>query len=93
MKEGKAVTPAQVLAFVKQTDYEFVELTYTKLPGAVDKGAFTPRGSEQKFALKPGGPHEKLIAEGKTRLAISGKVTQAEKGDPVIEVTEAVEQK
>lgn len=77
---------------MKKTDYEFVELVYRKLPGAVEKGVFTAR-SGQKFALKAGGPHEKLLADGKTRMAVSGKVTQAEKADPLIEVTEAVELK
>ena len=84
-----------ILALQKKNlgDYEFVELTVKGLAGAVEKGVFTPRGSSQRFALKPGGAHEKLVAAGKTRLSVTGKVTQGEKGDPEIEVSEAVEAK
>ena len=78
-------------------DYDFIELSYAGLAGTAEKTAagivFTARGSGQKFSLKPGGELEKLLAAGKTRLTLSGKATQPEKGDPVLEVAEAVESK
>lgn len=40
----------------------------------------------RRYRLKPGGPHE-----GKSKLKVSGKVTQDEKGEAWIEVAEAVE--
>ena len=77
-------------------DYEYVDMTYQKLAGTVEKtaGGYTLTArSKRKFSLKPGGALEKLVAEGKTLLSVSGKAVQPEKGDPVIEVTEAVESK
>lgn len=58
------------------------------LAGDVDKNVFIARGSKQRYRLKPGGPHEKL---GTSKATLSGKVTQEGKGEPEIEVLEAVE--
>ncbi|HEX7898133.1 MAG TPA: hypothetical protein VF950_10260 [Planctomycetota bacterium] len=85
-----------MLAYQKKAleEYDYLDLSYQGLAGVVEKtaGGYTLTArSKQKFSLKPGGALEKLVAEGKTRLSVSGKAVQPEKGDPVIEVTEAVE--
>jgi hypothetical protein len=70
-------------------------MSYQGLTGLVEKTAdgyvLTAR-SKQKFALKPGGGLEKLVADGKNPLTIAGKAGPP-KGEPVIDVTEAVEAK
>ena len=87
------------MAHVKKqfADYEYMDMTYKGLAGTAEKTAdgyaFTARGSKRKFVLKAGGALEKLVAEGKTALTLAGKALPAEKGGPVIEVTEAVETK
>ena len=87
-----------MLAYQKKAldEYDYIDMSYQGLPGVVEKtaGGYTlTTRAKQAFTLKPGGALEKLVAEGKTRLAVSGKAVQPEKGDPVIEVTEAVESK
>jgi len=75
-----------VLAYQKKTlpDYDFVELAVKGLVGDLDKGVFVARGSKQRYRLKP-------PREGTSKLKVSGKVIQGEKGEPEIEVAEAVE--
>lgn len=87
-----------MLAYQKKAldEYDYIDMSYQGLSGTVAKtaGGYTlTTRAKQAFTLKPGGALEKLVAEGKTRLAVSGKAVQPEKGDPVIEVTEAVESK
>lgn len=54
---------------------------------------FTARGSKQRYGLKSNPALDALLAAGKSNVVLGGKVTQAETGDPQIEVTGAVESK
>lgn len=54
---------------------------------------FTARGSKQRYGLKSAPALDALVAAGKLNVVLGGKVSQADKGDPQIEVTEAVESK
>ena len=81
--------PTELLAYQKKVlpDYDFVDLNVKGLAGDVEKDVFVARGSLKRYRLKPpGGPHE-----GKSKLKVSGKVTQDEKGELQLEVSEAVE--
>jgi hypothetical protein len=70
-------------------------MSYQGLTGIVEKTAggyvLTAR-SKQKFMLKPGGGLEKLVAAGKNPITVAGKAGPPQ-GDPVLDVTEAVEAK
>ena len=100
MKESATLTPSTILKLQKGTpleDYALAGLVYAGMAGTVEKGPdglrFTARGSKQRYVLKSAPALDALLAAGKLNVVLGGKVTQAEKGDPRIEVTEAVENK
>ncbi len=100
VKESAALTPAAIRKLQKGTpleDYPLVGLVYAGLAGTAEKGAdglrFTARGSKQRYGLKSNPALDALLAAGKTKVVLGGKVTQGDQGDPQIEVREAVESK
>jgi hypothetical protein len=100
VKDAAALTPAAIFKLQKGTpleDYPLVELALGGLAGELEKGPdglrFTARGSKQRFAVKPSPGLEKRVGEGRGKVVLGGKVTQAEKGDPVLEVTEVADPK
>lgn len=94
--ESKVVFPSHVKKALPK-EYEFKSLTIEAV-GAVEKKGdnylLTARGSKQSYALKANDELKKLVADGKTKLRISGKVKESEEKDPPrIEVAEAKEVK
>lgn len=59
--------------------------------GTVDGAVFTARGSGQKYSLNPGEALKTFLAAGKTKLTLTGKVTESQGKPPVLEVREARE--
>ena len=99
--ENKTVLPSQIEKALEPDGYQY-EGMKVDLCGTVEEkeGAytFTARGSKQKYTLQPNDDLKKLVKEGKTKLALSGKVTEPEEKDgkkppPVIEVSSAKEDK
>jgi hypothetical protein len=100
VKESAALTPSKILKLQKGTpleDYPLVGFVVEGLAGDVEKTpgglAFTAQGSKQRYTLKSGPALDKLVAEGKLKVTLGGRVAQAETGDPVLEAAEAVERK
>lgn len=97
--DTKVVLPSAILKVTDkiredskgQEDFPLISFELT-MAGTVDGAVFTARGSGQKFTLNAGDALKGLIAAGKTKLTLTGKVTQ-EKGKPlpVLEVGEAKE--
>ena len=94
--EKKAIFPSHVKAALPE-GYEFKGISI-EVTGSVEKKGdsyvFTARGSKQAYALKANDELKKLVADGKTKLEISGKVKESEEKDPPrIEVSKAKEVK
>lgn len=97
VQDTKAVLPPAILKVTDkireeskgQEDFPLISLEAT-LAGTVDGTTFTARGSGQKYALKSNDALKALLAAGKTRLTLTGKVSMVDKA-PVLEVGEAKE--
>jgi len=96
--ETKAVLPSSVLKVTDrireeskgEEDFPLLSFEAT-VAGTVDGAVFTARGSGQKYALNPGEALKGFLAAGKTKLTLTGKVTEAKGRPPVLEVREARE--
>lgn len=102
VSEAKALLPSRIQRMCKDLeDYDYVAMMITSITGAVegsdDRLVFTARGSNQRYALRANEALKKLVAEGKSKVTIAGKVTEPPPGEarikllPQIEVTEAKE--
>jgi len=101
--ENKTVLPSAILKVVDKIrteskgEEDFPLLTFeVTVAGTVDGATFVARGSGQKFTLNPGEALKGLLAAGKKKLTLTGKVTEAKEKDgvkplPVLEVAEAKE--
>lgn len=106
--ENKSVLPSTIVKVMDkiraeskgEEDFPLEEFQISSISGTVEKqeGAlvFTARGSNQKFALKPGGDLAKLVEAGKSKLTLAGVVTEEKEKDgkkplPLLAVTEAKE--
>lgn len=101
--ENKTVLPSAILKVTDKIRVEskgeedFPLLSFeSSLAGTVDGAVFTARGSGQKYALKPGEALKGFLAAGKTKLTLTGKVSEDKEKDgrkplPVLEVAEAKE--
>jgi len=103
VQENRTVLPSAILKVVEkikaeskgEEDFPLISFEAT-LAGTVDGATFTARGSGQKFALNPGEALKGLLAAGKRKLTLTGKVSEAKEKDgvkplPVLEVGEAKE--
>lgn len=96
--DTKVVLPATILKVTDkirsdskgQEDFPLIGVEAT-LAGTVDGTTFTARGSGQKYTLNPGEALKGLLAAGKTKLTLTGKVSEAKGKPPVLEVSEAKE--
>jgi len=101
--ENKTVLPSAILKVTDQIraeskgeeDFPLLSFEATQA-GTVDGAVFTARGSGQKYALKPGEALKGFLAAGKTKLTLTGKVSEDKEKDgrkplPVLEVAEAKE--
>jgi hypothetical protein len=101
--ENKSVLPSTILRMVEkiktdskgEEDFPLEEFVAT-LSGTVEKqgdaSLFTARGTSQNFSFKANDEPTRILAAGKTRVTLTGKVTQAkDKALPLIEVAEAKE--
>ncbi|HLY08262.1 MAG TPA: hypothetical protein VKW04_03045 [Planctomycetota bacterium] len=96
--ENKTVLPSAVLQVTDrirreskgEEDFPLLGFEAT-MAGTVDGATFTARGSGQKFALRPGEVLKGLLESGKTKLTLTGKVTEAKGTPPALEVREARE--
>jgi len=97
--ETKALLPSQIAAAIPKIS-RYKEMTFTALPGTVTKSGeeyiLTARGSNQKYALKANDALRKLVGDGRSKVAVSGKVdepreVEGRKPLPVIDVTEVRE--
>jgi hypothetical protein len=101
--DTKAILPSTVLKVVEriraeskgEEDFPLLSVEAT-ISGAVDGAVFTARGSGQKYALKSNDALKALLAAGKTKLTLTGKVSEEKEKDgrkplPVLEVGEAKE--
>jgi copper chaperone CopZ len=94
--DTKVVLPSAILKVVEkikadskgEEDFPLISFEAT-LAGTVDGTTFTARGSGQKYGLKSNDALKALLAAGKTKLTLTGKVSEA-KG-PVLDVSEAKE--
>ncbi len=94
--EKKAILPSHVKEALSK-DYPFKGMSI-EVTGSVElrreSYILTARGSKQAYALQANDALKKLVADGKTKLTISGKVKESEEKDPPrIEVTGAKEVK
>jgi len=101
--ENKTVLPSSILKVVDKIraeskgEEDFPLLSFeVAIAGTVDGVTFIARGSGQKFTLNPGEALKGLLAAGKKKLTLTGKVTEAKEKDgvkpfPVLEVAEAKE--
>ena len=96
--ETKLLLPSAINKGVDDK-YTMESSSYT-LAGVVEKKdkayLFTPRAMKQAFTLKENDDLKKLVADGKTKLTLTGKITEPEEKDgkkppPELEVTEAKE--
>jgi len=95
--DNKVVLPPAILKVTDkireeskgEEDFPLISLEAT-LAGTVDGTTFTARGSGQKYALKSNDALKALLAAGKTKLTLTGKVRMADKA-PIFEVGEAKE--
>lgn len=99
--ETKSVLPSAIVKALEPEGYSFEGLTI-EVAGTVEEKeggyALTARGSKQKYSLKANDDLKKLVKDGKTKLVLTGRVTEPEEKDgkkppPVIEVTKAKEDK
>ena len=101
--DTKAVLPSGVLKVTDkirkdskgEEDFPLLGVEAT-LAGTVSGNEFTARGSGQKYALSPGEALKAFLAAGKTRLTLTGAVTEGKEKDgvrplPLLEVREAKE--
>jgi hypothetical protein len=105
--ENKTVLPSEVLKVVDkirieskgEEDFPLVSFEAT-ITGTVQKQAnshvFIARGSGQKYVLNPGEGLKALLAAGKIKLTLTGKVTESKEKDgvkplPALEVGETRE--
>ena len=96
--DTKVVLPAAILKVVDkireeskgQEDFPLISFEAT-VSGTVDGATFTARGSGQKYALNAGDALKGFVAAGKTKLTLTGKVTEAKGKPPVLEVSDAKE--
>jgi hypothetical protein len=96
--ENKTVLPSAVLKVTDkireeskgEEDFPLLSFEAT-VAGSVEGTTFTARGSGQKYALNPGEALKGFLAAGKSRLTLTGKITEAKGKAPVLEVREAKE--
>jgi hypothetical protein len=101
--DTKAVLPSAILKVTDriradskgEEDFPLLSVEVTEA-GTVDAGTFTARGSGQKYTLHPGEALKGFLAAGKTRLTLTGRITEAPAKNgarplPVLEVLEAKE--
>ncbi len=101
--DSKAVLPSRVLTVIDkirkdskgEEDFPLLGFEAT-LAGTVSGNEFTARGSGQKYALRPGEALKAFLAAGKTKLTLTGAVTEGKETGgvrplPVLEVREAQE--
>jgi hypothetical protein len=75
--EKKSVTPKMVQDLLKKMeDYSYLGFYVNSISGSVEGDTFTARGSGQKYALKPNDELRKLLAAGKSKVTLSGELTQ-----------------
>jgi len=98
--ETKVLLPSAINKGV--ADKYTLESTSYTISGTVEKKdkvyLFTARASKQQFTLKESDDLKKLVADGKSKLTLTGPVTEPEEKDgkkplPVFEVKEAKETK
>jgi len=95
--DNKVVLPAAILKVLEkiktdskgEEDFPLISFEAT-LAGTVDGTTFTARASGQKYELKSNDALKALLAAGKTKLTLTGKVRMADKA-PILEVGEAKE--
>lgn len=91
--ESKPLLPSRLKKLAARLeDYPYLGMVVKGIPGTVertgDRLSFVARGSGVRYSLKPNDALRRRLAEGKTRLTLGGKVTEA--GEPpraVLEVT------
>jgi len=101
--DTKAVLPSAVLKLTEkikkdskgEEDFPLLSFEVT-VAGTVNGTEFTALGSGQKYALNPGEALKAFVAAGKTKLTLTGTVTEHKEKDgvrppPVLEVREAKE--
>lgn len=96
--DNKVVLPSTILTVVEkikkdskgEEDFPLISFEST-LSGTLDGTTFTARGSGQKYMLKSTDPLKALIAAGKTRLTLTGGVSEEKGKGPVLDVTAAKE--
>lgn len=96
--ENKSVLPSAILQVTDkirrdskgEEDFPLIGFEAT-LAGTVDGDVFVARGSGQKYALNAGDALKGFVAAGKTKLTLTGKVTEAKGKPPLLEVAEAKE--
>lgn len=105
--ENKSLLPSTILKVVDkirtdskgEEDFPLEEFVAT-LSGTVEKqgdaAVFVARGSHQKYAFKANDGLAKLISAGKTKVTLTGKVSEEKEKDgrkplPILEVSEAEE--
>ena len=103
MQDNKVVLPAAILKVLEkiktdskgEEDFPLISFEAT-LAGTVDGTTFTARASGQKYELKSNDALKALLTAGKTKLTLTGKVSEEKEKDgrkplPVLEVGEAKE--
>ena len=102
ISESASVLPETIRAMVEQLkkdtqgddNYPFNSFQITSIVGTVERSgeawSLTARGSKQKYELAPNDALKKLLAAGKSRITVAGKLTD-EKGRLRLEITEARE--
>ena len=102
--ENKALLPSSVLKVVDrikeeskgEEEFPLQDFVATLSGSAEKKGddvLFTARGSGQKYSVKPDAALAALLAAGKTKVTLTGKVDEPKdrKLPPTLELTEAKE--
>ena len=90
--ESKPLLPSRLQKLAARLeDFPFIELIAT-IPGTVEKSAerfvLVARGSGLRYALKPSDALRRRVAEGKTRLTVTGELKEeGEPARPVLKVT------
>ncbi len=98
VQDTKVVLPAAILKVTDkireeskgQEDFPLISFEAT-LAGTVEGTTFTARGSGHKYALKPNDALKALLAAGKTKLTVTGKVSEAKGQAPALEISDAKE--
>lgn len=102
VSEQKSVLPETIRAMLAELkkstngdeDYGYNSLVITSITGTVESSgepwALVARGSGQKYSLVPNDGLRKLVADGKRRVTVAGKVTDSG-GQPKLEISDAKE--